>query len=93
MEIATIHVAMLTLLGDVFYTKLGQYSAHNFDDDRMLEPLNKFQRAIEDIEDDLVSDNAEVIFRWRQRGKNRRDANNMGYTTLLPDYIPQSINI
>ncbi|CAM9988636.1 unnamed protein product [Ectocarpus sp. 4 AP-2014] len=93
MEIATIHVAVLTLLGDVFYTKLGQYETHNFDDDRMLEPLAKFQQAIEDIEDDLVVDNADVVSGWRQRGKGRRAASNMAYTTLLPDNIPQSINI
>ncbi|CBN79156.1 Lipoxygenase [Ectocarpus siliculosus] len=93
MEIATIHVAILTLLGDIFHTKLGQYETHNFDDDRIAEPLAKFQQAIEDIEDDLVADNADVVSGWRGRGKAGKVANNMAYTTLLPDNIPQSINI
>lgn len=37
--------------------------------------------------------NAEVIYKWRQRGKDKKDATNFGYTTLLPDKIPQSTNI
>lgn len=37
--------------------------------------------------------NAHVVSAWRQRGKDKRDAANFGYTTLLPDNIPQSINI
>lgn len=37
--------------------------------------------------------NAEVISGWRQRGKDKKDATNFGYTTLLPDNIPQSTNI
>ena len=37
--------------------------------------------------------NAYVVAAWRQRGKDKKDAANFGYTTLLPDNIPQSINI
>ena len=37
--------------------------------------------------------NAYVVAAWRQRGKDKKDAANFGYKTLLPDNIPQSINI
>lgn len=42
---------------------------------------------------DLIFSNAEVIYGWRSRGKDKKKAANFGYTTLLPDNIPQSINI
>lgn len=41
----------------------------------------------------LITSNAEVVVGWRNRGKDRKAASNFGYTTLLPDNIPQSINI
>eukprot|EP00903_Cladosiphon_okamuranus_P008352 g8033.t1 len=93
MEIATTHVTILTLLGSIFHTKLGQYEPDNFADDRIRDALAKFQGAIEDIEVDLTEANAEVISGWRQRGKDKKDATNFGYTTLLPDNVPQSTNI
>ena len=37
--------------------------------------------------------NADIVAGWRKRGKNKKEAKNFGYTTLLPDKIPQSINI
>lgn len=40
-----------------------------------------------------IFSNAEVIVGWRNRGKNKKASSNFGYTTLLPDNIPQSINI
>ncbi|CAN0249624.1 unnamed protein product [Pylaiella littoralis] len=93
MEIATLHVAVLTLLGSVFYTRLGQYEEDQFADDRMRAPLAKFKQALEEIEVDIVDSNAEVVVGWRNRGKDKKDAANFGYTTLLPDNIPQSTNI
>ncbi|CAM9249351.1 unnamed protein product [Ascophyllum nodosum] len=93
LEIAKRHVALLTLLGSVFHTKLGDYEDSAFDDERVKAPLAKFQATIEEIEDDIVTANAEVVAAWRQRGKDKKKANNFGYTTLLPNYIPQSINI
>lgn len=33
--------------------RLGNYVHKNFDDDRVRTPLTKFQKAIDDIEDDL----------------------------------------
>lgn len=37
--------------------------------------------------------NAYLVAAWRAKGKDKKDAANFAYTTLLPDYIPQSINI
>lgn len=37
--------------------------------------------------------NAEVVAGWRKRGKGKKQAQNFGYTTLLPDNVPQSTNI
>lgn len=93
MEIATTQVTILTLLGDIFYTKLGQYDVDQFRDDRVQEPLRKFQQTIENIETDLEEKNAEVTTIWRSRDKTAKKALNFRYTTLLPDNIPQSTNI
>ncbi|CAN0288357.1 unnamed protein product [Ascophyllum nodosum] len=93
MEIAKTHVTVLTLLGSVYYTKIGDYETTQFDDDRVDEPLAKFQAAIEDIDINLTSVNAELVAGWRQRGKNKNKAKNFGYFTLLPDNVPQSTNI
>lgn len=35
-------------------TRLGQYEANNFADDRVRAPLAKFEKTIEDIEVDLT---------------------------------------
>lgn len=40
-----------------------------------------------------LSSNAYLVYKWRQRGKDKKKANNFAYKTLLPEYIPQSINI
>eukprot|EP00752_Nemacystus_decipiens_P012081 g10711.t1 len=93
LEIATTHVTVLTLLGSVFHTKLGQYETKNFDDDRISPALAKFQKTIEEIEIEIEEANAQVIIGWRDRGKSKVEARNFGYTTLLPDNIPQSTNI
>eukprot|EP00904_Undaria_pinnatifida_P011936 jgi/Undpi1/7873/HiC_scaffold_24.g10345.m1 len=93
MEIAIEHVAVLTLLGSVHHTRLGEYSHSNFEDDRVKKPLAKFQRAIEDIEEDLEDTNSYLAREWRKRGKDKRQAKNFAYKELLPRNIPQSINI
>lgn len=41
----------------------------------------------------LPNRNAYLVSEWRKRGKDQKDAANFAYNTLLPDYIPQSINI
>ncbi|CAM9249501.1 unnamed protein product [Ascophyllum nodosum] len=93
LEVAKEHVTVLTLLGSIFYTKLGDYEPTAFDDDRVRAPLAKFQAAIEEIDDNITNANAEIVAGWRKRGKNKKQAKNFGYYTLLPDSIPQSINI
>ncbi|CAM9888708.1 unnamed protein product [Scytosiphon promiscuus] len=93
LELATTQVVLTTLLGSVIYTKLGDYETAQFSDDRVLEPLQKFQLAIESIETELVDDNAFLTYSWKARGKDRKDAANFAYKTLLPDNVPQSINI
>ncbi|CAM9747685.1 unnamed protein product [Pylaiella littoralis] len=93
LEVATEQVVALSLLGSVFHTKLGAYEANHFSDTRVLAALARFQQAIEEIEIDIVDENAYVVSTWRTRGKDKKDAANFGYTTLLPDNIPQSINI
>ncbi|CAM9271580.1 unnamed protein product, partial [Laminaria digitata] len=93
MEIAMRHVAVLTLLGSIHHTTLGDYSHDNFEDDRVNVPLSKFKAAIDEIEDDLNDTNAYLASEWRKRGKDKRQAKNFGYKELLPGNIPQSINI
>eukprot|EP00904_Undaria_pinnatifida_P008485 jgi/Undpi1/4767/HiC_scaffold_18.g08120.m1 len=93
LEIATSQVVLSTLLGSVFHTKLGDYETHQFSDKRVEKPLARFQQAIEDIEVDMVDENAYVVAAWRKRGKGKKNAANFAYTTLLPDNVPQSINI
>ncbi|CAN0351893.1 unnamed protein product [Ascophyllum nodosum] len=92
MTIAYEHVETLTLLGNVYYTKLGDYEASQFDDDRVRIPLSKFRLAIETIEAGLVADNKNIT-RHYLPSKGLRRASNFGYETLLPDNVPQSINI
>ncbi|CAN0224047.1 unnamed protein product [Ectocarpus sp. 6 AP-2014] len=93
LEIAAEQVVTGNILGTVFHTKLGDYDANQFSDKRVQPPLAKFQQAIEDIETDMVDENAFVVSSWRKRGKGKKAAANFGYTTLLPDKVPQSINI
>eukprot|EP00752_Nemacystus_decipiens_P003497 g3229.t1 len=93
LEIATEQAVILTFLGSVFHTKLGDYEGDQFTDKRVRAPLDRFQQAIEEIETDMIAENAHLVSAWRQRGKDKKDAANFGYTTLLPDNIPQSINI
>ncbi|CAM9747614.1 unnamed protein product [Pylaiella littoralis] len=92
-EVATVQVIVLSLLGSVYYTKLGDYEPDHFSDERVQAPLARFQQSIEAIETDIVAANAYVVSGWRKRGKGKKEATNFGYNTLLPDNIPQSINI
>ncbi|CAN0403363.1 unnamed protein product, partial [Scytosiphon promiscuus] len=55
-ETATTQVALTTLLGSVYHTKLGDYETHHFSDKCVREPLAKFQQAIEDIETHMVDE-------------------------------------
>ncbi|CAM9225448.1 unnamed protein product [Hapterophycus canaliculatus] len=93
LELATSQVVLTTLLGSVIYTKIGDYEADQFTDDKVRKPLQKFQQAIEHIETELVDENAFVTYSWKGRGKDKKDAANFAYKILLPDNVPQSINI
>jgi arachidonate 15-lipoxygenase len=64
-------------LGTLHYTSLGHYGWGHFRDHRASAPLKKFRQAI--------ADTGEIIAR---RNEKRRP-----YKFLLPDGIPQSINI
>eukprot|EP00904_Undaria_pinnatifida_P007087 jgi/Undpi1/3508/HiC_scaffold_16.g06880.m1 len=93
MELALTHVAVLTLLGSIHHTQLGEYAHDNFEDDRVNVPLRKFQEAIDDIQEELEETNSYMSSEWRKRGKSRREAKNFAYKELLAANIPQSINI
>jgi arachidonate 15-lipoxygenase len=68
----------LTLLGDTYYTQLGDYALGTFDDKRIVPSLWKFQDRLRRIESEI-----------NRRNRNRRTS----YSYLKPSQIPQSINI
>ncbi len=68
---------LLYLLGSVYFTKLGNYENGDFSDSKVAEPLQMFQKSLQDIE--------EII--------NRRNLERPAYDYLKPTNIPQSINI
>lgn len=68
----------LTLLGDTYYTQLGDYARGTFDDKRIVPSLWKFQDRLRRIESEI-----------NRRNRNRRT----NYSYLKPSQIPQSINI
>ena len=70
--------AIMTLLGSVHYTTLGEYPRRHFRDRRVAAPLEAFQARLR-----TVGDTIKLANRGRQQP----------YTTLLPAAIPQSINI
>jgi arachidonate 15-lipoxygenase len=71
-------IQVLGLLGAVHYTQLGQYNKGHFKDERVVDPLGKFQDRLTEIEDEITKKN---------------DSRLMRYEFLLPSKIPQSINI
>ena len=72
---------VLTLLGGVYYTKLGHYRPGTFADPAIVEASERFKEALEAIERAIEQANT-VGFRKRYP-----------YRHLLPSTIPQSINI
>ena len=77
LEQAQTQLNLLTLLGSIYYNKLGQYEQGYFSDPRVKPLLEKFQAKLEEIEDII-----------KERNFNRPE-----YNYLLPSKIPQSINI
>ncbi|CAM9597683.1 unnamed protein product [Discosporangium mesarthrocarpum] len=94
LEVTSTQVQVTNILGSVIHTKLGDYEPEQFDNnERVQVALSKFQSAIEDIEEEIQDRNADVVSAWKAKGMERKLAANYAYNILLPDNIPQSINI
>ncbi|WP_437595419.1 lipoxygenase family protein [Sorangium sp. So ce590] len=78
---ALLQLNVMTLLGGVYYSRLGDYDRNipgsYFTDARVREPLEAFQRAL--IETETII--------------GKRNFQRVPYVVLLPSEIPQSINI
>jgi arachidonate 15-lipoxygenase len=75
---AEIQLNMTYLLGSIYYTQLGIYGDEYFINQNVIELLEKFQKRLESIEQE-IHDRNQVRLTY--------------YDTLLPSKIPQSINI
>lgn len=75
-------INLLYLLGSIYYTNLGNYSASAFTDPNVTSALEKFQTNLKDIEEQI-----------NQRNSNSKGDRIIPYEFLLPTNIPQSINI
>ena len=75
---AVLQIDVLTLLGSVYHTQLGQYRPNQIFDVRVMEPMQRFKQRLAEIEDQIVERNQDEIH---------------PYSTLRPSLIPQSINI
>lgn len=75
-------INLLYLLGSIYYTNLGNYSASAFTDPNVTSPLERFQTNLKDIEQQI-----------NQRNSNSKGDRIIPYEFLLPTNIPQSINI
>lgn len=78
MDMAALQLDFLTLLGSVYYTKLGDYRPLWFKDLRVLGKLREFQKELAEIGQEI-----------QKRNEKRYGP----YPYLIPEYIPQSINI
>jgi arachidonate 15-lipoxygenase len=77
LELANLQMCLGYGLGTLHYTQLADYSRIHFRDLRVLRPLRNFQHRVKEIGDIIA-----------ERNKRRRP-----YKFLLPEGIPQSINI
>lgn len=75
---AVMQIDVLTLLGSVYHTRLGQYGSSQFLDLRVQAPLKRFRKRLTEIEADIAQ---------------RNETDPHPYNTLRPSRIPQSINI
>jgi len=78
LEQAEVQMNMTYPLGSLYYTRLGDYPAGHFTDDRVQLPLEQFQRTLEKA--GITID-------------ERNSKRSTFYNFLHPDKIPQSINI
>jgi arachidonate 15-lipoxygenase len=77
LEQAQKQLNLLSLLGSVYYNKLGEYPRSHFPDPQVQPLLQAFQGKLNQIEDTI----------------NQRNQQRPPYEYLLPSKIPQSINI
>ncbi|MBW4674280.1 MAG: lipoxygenase [Desmonostoc geniculatum HA4340-LM1] len=82
LEQALNQINLLYLLGSIYYTNLGNYSASAFTDPNVTSALEKFQINLKDIQQQI-----------NQRNSNSKGDRIIPYEFLLPTNIPQSINI
>jgi len=78
LDMAMLQIGVLTLLGGVYYTRLGQYRPGYFKHPQLKPLLKNFQRRLNEIEVTI-----------QERNLHRP----VSYSFLLPSKIPQSINI
>lgn len=78
LDLARIQMEFLQLLGGVYYTQLGDYGSRWFGDPKVREILSRFQQELRDIKSTI-----------EDRNKTRLAP----YPFLIPDQIPQSINM
>jgi arachidonate 15-lipoxygenase len=77
-SVTKVQLDLLALLGGVYYTQLGQYDSAQFKDNKVIEALGRFQRNLEGIGVQIKKDN---------------ESRPLPYPYMIPDQIPQSINI
>jgi arachidonate 15-lipoxygenase len=82
LKTAELQLAIGSLLGGVYHTRLGEYGKRYFDDKRVEPHLAELQAELEEIETDIKQRNMETL-------GNGVEA----YHYLRPSEIPQSINI
>ncbi|MDF5730975.1 MAG: lipoxygenase family protein [Rhizonema sp. PD38] len=81
LEQALSQIDLLYLLGSIYYTNLGKYSASAFQP-HVIPTLQRFQTNLKDIQQQI-----------NQRNSNSKGDRIIPYEFLLPTNIPQSINI
>jgi arachidonate 15-lipoxygenase len=77
-SVTKVQVDLLALLGGVYYTQLGQYSTDHFTNEDVKLALTRFQLNLEGIGAQITTENS---------------SRPLNYPYLIPDQIPQSINI
>ena len=78
LDMAKLQLVVLYLLGGVYYTRLGRYAEDHFTDPQIKQQLAVFQENLKQVTTTI---------------ERRNEKRNYPYTYLLPDNIPQSINI
>ena len=77
LDMAELQMNLGFMLGTIHYTELGSYDKHHFKDPRIQPHLARFHHELKRIGDEI----------------EERNESRPAYSTLLPQGIPQSINI